>query len=424
MSAMWRRWLAGAAVVVACLVAWSFVARSLATTGPVLTTVAVGMYPSAIAIDSAAGRALVLNSYDTTVSVIDEATGTVVATTTVGSNGGAHPQAIALDSRLGHAFVSTDDGEVSMLDSRSGRLLRSVRVGSGLGAIAVSERTSRAFVADVDAGTIAVIDTAAGTLLRMVPVGPFPVAIVCDARSGRAFVADQGDGTIVVLDTRSGRLLRSVPVGDAPEDLALSDRFGELLVAGAHGSLVGLDTMTEVVRFTRAPLGQGSRASGLLVAADDPTGFALVGRGARILEIDPRTGASRGSIRLPSAITALAPDSRTGWLLATLRGPVDTRGYPFGDGSLVRIGTDARIAATVKVGIDPAAIALDSVRGRVFVVHTNLNPDGSVSHPRPPPEAPLTRFTAWLRGWIPGLPSATPPLSRSGSVTALRLGGL
>jgi len=418
-----RRWLAAGTLVGACLLAWLIASRA-AVPNPTLATVAVGMYPSAIAVDSGAGRALVLNLYDTTVSVIDEITARVVATTTVGSNGGAHPQDLALDTRLGHAFVTTDDGEVSMLDSRSGRVLHVTRAGSGVGAIAICERTGRAFIADLDAGSVAVIDAATGTLLRTVSVGASPVTIVCDAPARRVFVADQGDGTVAVLDARSGRPLRSLLVGDAPVALAISDRYRGLLVAGAHGSLVGLDIETGALRFRRAPFGQRLSAIDLRVAADDPAGYALAGWGTRLLRIDPRTGATRGAIRLPSPLAALGVDPSIGYPIAAVRGPIDARGDPFGDGSLVRIGPGGGIVDAVTVAIDPSAFAVDSARHRLFVVNTNLNPDGSVPHPRPPPGTLLTTLGAWLRGWIPGIPPATFPPGRSGSVTVLRLADL
>ena len=410
------------AVVGVCLLFWLIAARATAP-GPTLATVAVGMYPSAIAVDSGAGHALVLNAYDTTVSVIDEVTGRLVAATSVGSNGGAHPQDLALDTRLGHAFVTTDDGEVSMLDSRSGRVLHVLRAGAGLGAIAVCERTGRAFVANIDGSSVAVIDAATGTLLRTVSVGASPVAIVCDARIGRVFVANQGDGTVAVLDAQSGHALRSLVVGDAPAALAVSDRFRELLVAGAHGSLVGLDTATGTLRFRRAPFGQNASTIDLRVAADDPAGYALAGWGTRVLRIDPRTGAIRAAIRLPSPLAALGVDPATGDPIAAVRGPIDARGDPLGDGSLVGIGRGGGLTGPVEVDIDPEAIAIDPARGRVFVASTNLNPDGSVPHLRPPPGTPLTTLGAWLRGWIPGLAPATSPPRGSGSVTVLRLAG-
>ena len=414
---------ASGAVMGACLLLWLFASRA-AGPGPRLATVAVGMYPSAIAIDSGAGRAMVLNSYDTTVSVIDEIAARVVATTSVGSNGGAHPQDLALDTHLGHAFVTTDDGEVSMLDSRSGRVLHVVQAGLGLGAIAVCERTGRVFITNIDGGSVAVIDAATGTLLRTVSVGSSPVAIVCDARVGRVFVANQGDGTIAVLDARSGHPLRSLAVDDAPVTLAISDRFRELLVAGAHGSLVGLDTATGALRFCRAPFGQKASAIDLRVAADDPAGYALAGWGTRFLRIDPRTGASRGAIRLPSPLAALGVDPSSGYPIAAVRGTIDARGDPFGDGSLVRIGPGGGIVDAVTVAIDPSAFVVDSARHRLFVVNTNLNPDGSVPDPRLPPGTPLTTLGAWLRGWIPGMSPATSPPGRSGSVTVLRLANL
>jgi len=47
---------------------------------------------------------------------------------------------------------------VSVLDARSGRILRTVTVGLGPYAVAVDERTSRVFVANYDGNTVSVLD--------------------------------------------------------------------------------------------------------------------------------------------------------------------------------------------------------------------------------------------------------------------------
>jgi YVTN family beta-propeller protein len=119
--------------------------------------------------------------------------------------------ALAVDEQTGRVFVANGnvsalDGGLSILDAASGRLLRSVTVGMLPTAVAVDERSGRVFVANkgpVDSnlvplgnGTVTVLDARSGAVLRTVPVGTYPTAITVDERAGRAFVVN-ASGTSV-----------------------------------------------------------------------------------------------------------------------------------------------------------------------------------------------------------------------------------
>src|SRR5262249_10653831 len=106
------------------------------------------------------------------------------------------------------------DGTVSVLDARSGALLRTIPVGPGPagwnpGPLAVDERTGRVFVAMkgvfvpsrldpqapplfTGAGTLDVLDATSGDVLSTVRLGVAPVSVTLDTRTGRAVVVDAG----------------------------------------------------------------------------------------------------------------------------------------------------------------------------------------------------------------------------------------
>jgi len=100
-------------------------------------------------------------------------------------------------------------GHVAVLDARTGALLRMVRVGVAPGAVAVDGRSERVFVANAgpvdglgnatEPGTVSVLDARSGVVLRTVMVGLNPDSIAVDERSGRAFVVSVG-GTLHVTD--------------------------------------------------------------------------------------------------------------------------------------------------------------------------------------------------------------------------------
>jgi YVTN family beta-propeller protein len=105
--------------------------------------------------------------------------------------------------------VSTGHGSVVMLDARRGSVIRSVPVGIGPGAMAVDARRHHLLVTNVGAmdsagnplgpGRVSVLDTRSGAVLRTVPVGLAPGDVAVDERAGRAFVLNLG-GTVHVTD--------------------------------------------------------------------------------------------------------------------------------------------------------------------------------------------------------------------------------
>jgi YVTN family beta-propeller protein len=130
------------------------------------------------------------------------------------------------------AFYPHAHGTVTVLDARSGTVLRTVTVGYGPGAIALDARRGRAFVTNRYDGTVSVLDVAAGAVLRTVAVAPQPGAVVVNARTGRVFIASDnaGMGLVSVLDTDGKRVLQRVAVGQRVVALAVEERRGQVLV--------------------------------------------------------------------------------------------------------------------------------------------------------------------------------------------------
>lgn len=112
-----------------------------------------------------------------------------------------------LDRRTGHLFVAgtssatSGDGRVWMIDAHSGALLRTITVDPNPSSIVLDERAGRVLVASrgvlhgylpTGPGSVSVIDARSGALLRAVPVGVGPGLMGVDERMGRAFVATYG----------------------------------------------------------------------------------------------------------------------------------------------------------------------------------------------------------------------------------------
>ena len=203
-----------------------------------------------IAVDERAGRVFVTKRAAGTVSVFDTRSGALLATTLVDLHRSFGTLAVAPTD--GHVFVAGQTG-VSMLDSRGRTVLRRTALGAAPVIMAVDERAHRLVAGDdvLDAfgnahgiTGVSVLDTRSGALLRTVQVAPSDsgAALAVDERRGRILVALQGatdpldgqtftaPGRVLVFDAGTGALVRTVVAGYAPQAMAVDERDGRIMV--------------------------------------------------------------------------------------------------------------------------------------------------------------------------------------------------
>jgi len=155
---------------------------------------------------------------------------------------GSFPVALAVAERQGHVFVLNQDpretslGSVSMLDSRTGRVLSTAPVGCGARTLTVDEQTGRVFVLNAGptasgalgsngAASVSVLAAATGRVLRTTTVGRGAQALIIDDRRGRVLVAIESfdpptvqgrlpitEGFLRILAATTGALQRTLVV--------------------------------------------------------------------------------------------------------------------------------------------------------------------------------------------------------------------
>src|SRR5437588_5095390 len=373
---------AGLLVVMVAMVA--LVLLHLPAQDPVVATTLLGLFPDSMAVDDQTGRAFVANSLDTTVDVLDINSGKVLLSRTVGSNGGAHPEAVVVDARDNRVFVATDDGLISMLDASSGALLRARSVGGSVQTMAVDERRRRLFVADVDSGSVTMLDARSGVILHRSAAGTFPQELGVEERTDRVFVADSADDAVTMLDAATGTVVRVVHVGFVPRGMAVSVPLGRMFVAPAGGSSVRVLDARSGAPLRMIVLGHRSRARfspQASLAIDERTGHLFVATGTWMHMLDARTGQLLHSAFTTSPVVDMAIGSGSSHCLPITQGASDGRGHLRSAGAVLVLDTrTGMVERSVAVGAGPHSIVLDERRKRALVVNTNVNTDGSVLH--------------------------------------------
>jgi len=259
-------------------------------TGVVLHTIKVDTSPEGGAIDPRNGRAYIVSlglsfsgvAANSTFSELDLRAGTVLRKVPVDEN----VTVISLNPAGDRAFVALGTGDLVLLDTGTGRLLRSMHVGlisayppvfisHGLAyGMSFGDVTSSGSIVPNTSGMLRVLDAHDGALLRTILVGVNPSwPPLPDPTGRRLFFSSvgptdnmnafpSGTGTVSVVDAATSRLLRKIAVGMGPSLIDLDPARGHLLVLNAqedgtappsHGSIPVCSAKTPMIGPYPAP---------------------------------------------------------------------------------------------------------------------------------------------------------------------------
>jgi len=238
-----------------------------AATGRAVGTIKVGpvanqgLDAATLAVDARRGRlfASVNGPQGSAIDVIDTRRAALLAAIPLSGGGGD----AVVSERTGRTFVFANNGRVLVLDTASGRVVRIIRHPI-YGRAVTDERTGRIVVAaqqwtgapvasnwgQTDNGLLSILDARSGALLRTLAI-EWPDGLAVDARTGRILISHGGpkrpDGSFVgnghvdVRDGRDGRLLSAVPVEVAPGAMAVDQRTDRALVVNSGGAVQSVD---------------------------------------------------------------------------------------------------------------------------------------------------------------------------------------
>jgi YVTN family beta-propeller protein len=228
--------------------------------------------PSGLSLSPDGSRLYVALNMTHEVAVIDTATRAIVARVPVGiypyttvmsfdgakvyvSNwGGKVPGAtdftdgmfpVVVDERTGIPV----SGTVSVLDTASNTVVKTINVGLHPTGLALSPRGDRVYVTNANSDTVSVISTATDTVLKTLRVsgagpgreallGSSPNAVTVSPNGRTLYVANASNNAIAVVDAdaRGGDAVRGlIPTGWYPTAVALDETGSQLFIASGYG---------------------------------------------------------------------------------------------------------------------------------------------------------------------------------------------
>jgi len=292
--------------------------------------------PQFVAYDPAKGELFASNLYGNCITVISDATNSVVATIDLGNdnlnNGiGGYPVELTYDSVKGEIFVvnqgastvigqyDSSAGFVSVISDSTNSVVATIPLGDFPSAIAYDPAKGEVFVAEDGAtpsnvsasntahGQIAVISDSSNTVVANVTVGPFPDGLAYDSARGEIYVASSGSttiaGSVSVISDSTNAIVATVPL-DGAGAVAYDPGKGELYVVtpNTNSTTIISDSTNSVV---------GTRAAGpgpFWIAYDSAKGELFISNpAADTVTVLSDAGATSTSATTTSSSSAFQP---------------------------------------------------------------------------------------------------------------------
>ena len=169
---------------------------------------------------------------------------------------GGSPSGVAVSG--GKAYVTNQAaGTMTVINLADNTVLATVPVGASPTAVVVNSAGTRAYITNSTAGTVRVIDTTNNTLVKTITVGANPNSMALTPDGSRLFVTNGGAGTVTKINTSTNVVtVAAIAVGTAPSSVAVSPDGKFAYVANTAGDSVSVITVaTNAVSKTIAAVG-------------------------------------------------------------------------------------------------------------------------------------------------------------------------
>lgn len=292
-------------------------------------TVPVGAGPHSVAVAPEDGTVYVVNTFDSTVSVLQASTNAVIATIPVGSD----PQGAAFDAATNTVYVASEGaGTVSVIDATDNTVVATIPVGNNPEQVAVDALTDTVYVSvdngNASPGSVVTINDIDETVGATIPVGDAPFGVAVDQATNTVYVANDHSDDVSVIDGATDAVTATIAVGAGLNPDAGSGPFG-----------IGVDETTNTV----------------YVAVDDQSSVAV---------IDGATDTVTANIALAGTPYGLAVDATTDNVYVAVNSSDDL---------VVLDGTTNAVASTIAVGTSPWDVAVNPSTAMAYVAEAGDN---------------------------------------------------
>src|SRR6266568_3599353 len=188
--------------------------RSVARTPVPGSLPMANVYPTGIEYDGGKGEMFVANQASNDVSVISDATNSVVVASIPAGSG---PQWEAYDSAKGEVFLANAfSNNVTVISDATNAVVASIQVGSYPAGVAYDGPRGEVFVANLFSNNVSVISDAMNSVVATIDVGTSPFGAAYDSARGEVFVVNSNSNNVSVISDTTDSVVATIPIGPIP----------------------------------------------------------------------------------------------------------------------------------------------------------------------------------------------------------------
>jgi YVTN family beta-propeller protein len=315
-----------------------------ASTSTLIANIAVGFWPTSVAVSSDGSTVYVTNAQSNNMSVINASTRTVTATIPAGIS----PQSVVISPNGATLYVAGSGnnsneqaGTITMISTATDAITGTISMGAynGAASVALSPDGTTAYVANAYSNTVSVINLTTDAVTATLPVGLFPDSLTVTPDGRSVYVANSTGDSISVIDTATDKVTATIPIAGGPEQVANYPDGGLVFVTTGDGVVqIGTENNTVSGPLTNVPYGIALALSpNPAVTSVSPNGGAPAG-GNRVtltgVGFNNVLGVTFGgmpassyTVTSPTTITATVPAGYPGPVyvfVTTIRGSSET----------------------------------------------------------------------------------------------------
>jgi YVTN family beta-propeller protein len=271
-------------------------------------------------------------------------------------------------------ITNSASNSVSVIDVATNTVIATIPVGSEPYGVAVSPDGARVYVTNFGSNDVSVISTATNTVTGTVMVGRKPRGVAVTPDSAHIYVGNRDDSTVSVISASTNTVTATITVGSSPSGVAVTPDGTRVYVTN-QGGLTTLGTLSVIATTSNSVTATVTLASGV-AAKSAPAGVAVTPDGTRVYVTNNGAG--------PAGVWVISTSSNT--VTATVTGivqaigiavtPDGARAYPThiptNAVSVISTATNT-VAATVGVGGGPNGIDVTPDGARVYVANGTTN---------------------------------------------------
>ena len=238
------------------------------TTNQEIEKIKVGQNATGIEVNPDENMIYVTNWGGDSVSVINGTTNQEIEKIKVGQN----PAGIEVNPDKNMIYVTNWKGNsVSVINGSSNMVVATLNVEQKPSNVGINFKENRLYVSNSEGNifvrAIDLKDRLSTTILSQIPAGIYPneIAIgIANNKTKMVYVTNTNSNSVSVIDATTNLLKRIVPVGQKPNDIIFNEKTRELYVSNSlSNTLSVIDTKTEKVEYTINSTGKNPHGLGI-----------------------------------------------------------------------------------------------------------------------------------------------------------------